>query len=224
MDRPSKCRVPDVDHVQGDPYSTSWMRSRACPALVRCIGGICSCGRAASTSGPERIWSTACGCVASAIAIRFVPDAWAETAGPTSGISLLRQRARWDRDALRVRFMMYGELSFFHPLRALVRTRFRGWTSLSSILFPTLSLPFYLAYIVLLFGADAALFLCGDLSAAALDLDLQHGARVCHVQSINRSVWSWGRADLSLLPGRLSEMRAVLFLLLGNHLRYVAAR
>src|SRR6267154_5832031 len=47
--------------------------------------------------------------------IRFVPDAWAETAGPTSGISLLRQRARWDRDALRIRFMTYGELSFFHP-------------------------------------------------------------------------------------------------------------
>jgi cellulose synthase/poly-beta-1,6-N-acetylglucosamine synthase-like glycosyltransferase len=48
--------------------------------------------------------------------IRFVPDAWAETAGPTSGIGLLRQRARWDRDSLRIRFMMYGELSFFHPL------------------------------------------------------------------------------------------------------------
>src|SRR4029077_15317987 len=51
--------------------------------------------------------------------IRFVPDAWAETAGPTSGISLLRQRARWDRDALRIRFIMYGELSFFHPLERL---------------------------------------------------------------------------------------------------------
>ena len=34
-------------------------------------------------------------------AVRFVPDAWAQTAGPASGISLLRQRARWDRDALR---------------------------------------------------------------------------------------------------------------------------
>src|SRR4030095_2315896 len=54
--------------------------------------------------------------------IRFVPDAWAETDGPASGISLLRQRARWDRDALRVRFMMYGELSLFHPFERLPDT------------------------------------------------------------------------------------------------------
>jgi cellulose synthase/poly-beta-1,6-N-acetylglucosamine synthase-like glycosyltransferase len=91
--------------------------------------------------------------------IRFVPDAWAETAGPTSAISLLRQRARWDRDALRIRFMMYGELSFFHPFEHLPDTLQR----LDFIVFdlvPTLSLPFYLAYIMLLFGAaGAALFL-----------------------------------------------------------------
>jgi len=90
--------------------------------------------------------------------IRFVPEAWAETAGPTSGISLLRQRARWDRDALRIRFMMYGELSFFHRFERLPDTIQR----LDFIVFdlvPTLSLPFYLAYIVLLFGPNAALFL-----------------------------------------------------------------
>jgi cellulose synthase/poly-beta-1,6-N-acetylglucosamine synthase-like glycosyltransferase len=90
--------------------------------------------------------------------IRFVPDAWAETAGPISGISLLRQRARWDRDALRVRFMMYGELSFFHRFERLPDTLQR----LDFIVFdlvPTLSLPFYLVYTVLLFGDDAALFL-----------------------------------------------------------------
>src|SRR5260370_1182268 len=90
--------------------------------------------------------------------IRFVPDAWAETAGPTSGISLLRQRARWDRDALRIRFMTYGELSFFHPFEHFSDTLQR----LDFIFFdlvPTLSFPFYLVYIVLLFGADAALFL-----------------------------------------------------------------
>src|SRR5260370_4533687 len=90
--------------------------------------------------------------------IRFVPDAWAETAGPASGISLLRQRARWDRDALRVRFMMYGELSFFHPFERFPDTLQR----LDFIVFdliPTLSLPFYLAYILLLFGAAPALFL-----------------------------------------------------------------
>src|SRR6266404_8488104 len=67
-------------------------------------------------------------------------------------------RARWDRDALRIRFMMYGELSFFHPFEHFSDTLQR----LDFIFFdlvPTLSLPFYLAYIVLLFGADAALFL-----------------------------------------------------------------
>jgi cellulose synthase/poly-beta-1,6-N-acetylglucosamine synthase-like glycosyltransferase len=89
--------------------------------------------------------------------IRFVPDAWAETDGPTSAISLLRQRARWDRDALRIRFMMYGELSFFHPFERLPDTLQR----LDFILFdliPTLSLPFYLVYVVLLFGDDAVRF------------------------------------------------------------------
>jgi cellulose synthase/poly-beta-1,6-N-acetylglucosamine synthase-like glycosyltransferase len=93
--------------------------------------------------------------------IRFVPDAWAETAGPTTGISLLRQRARWDRDALRIRFIMYGELSLFHRFERLPDTLQR----LDFIVFdlvPTLSLPFYLVYIVLLFGAaNAALFLGG---------------------------------------------------------------
>src|SRR5262245_42140418 len=91
--------------------------------------------------------------------IRFVPEAWAETDGPTSAIGLLRQRARWDRDALRIRFMTYGELSFFHRLERFPDTLQR----LDFIVFdliPTLSLPFYLVYIVLLFGtAGAALFL-----------------------------------------------------------------
>jgi len=90
--------------------------------------------------------------------IRFVPDAWAETDGPAGAIGLLRQRARWDRDALRVRFMMYGELRFFHRFERLPDTLQR----LDFILFdliPTLSLPFYLAYVVLLYGANAVLFL-----------------------------------------------------------------
>jgi cellulose synthase/poly-beta-1,6-N-acetylglucosamine synthase-like glycosyltransferase len=91
-------------------------------------------------------------------AVRFVPGAWAETDGPASGIGLLRQRARWDRDALRVRFMMYGELSLFHPFERLPDTLQR----LDFIIFdlvPTLTLPFYLVYVVLLLGADAGQFL-----------------------------------------------------------------
>jgi cellulose synthase/poly-beta-1,6-N-acetylglucosamine synthase-like glycosyltransferase len=156
--------------------------------------------------------------------IRFVPEAWAATDGPTGGISLLRQRARWDRDALRIRFMMYGELSFFHRFERLSDTLQR----LDFVMFdlvPTLSLPFYLVYIWLLFGAaDAALFLGAILFPAAVDIDFQHGACVRHVQSNDRLLRSRGVADLSPVPGRLSEMRPVFFVFLGNHLRHVAAR
>jgi cellulose synthase/poly-beta-1,6-N-acetylglucosamine synthase-like glycosyltransferase len=90
--------------------------------------------------------------------IRFVPDALADTDGPANGISLLRQRARWDRDALRIRFLTYGELRFFHRRERLADTIQR----LDFIVFdlvPTLALPFYLAYVILQFGSDAALFL-----------------------------------------------------------------
>jgi cellulose synthase/poly-beta-1,6-N-acetylglucosamine synthase-like glycosyltransferase len=90
--------------------------------------------------------------------LRFVPDAWAETAGPVGAIGLLRQRGRWDRDAARIRFMTYGELSFFHPLEHLPDTLQR----LDFIVFdlvPTLSFPFYLAYLLLVFGPAAISFL-----------------------------------------------------------------
>jgi cellulose synthase/poly-beta-1,6-N-acetylglucosamine synthase-like glycosyltransferase len=90
--------------------------------------------------------------------VRFVPEAWAETHGAVGGVSLLRQRARWDRDALRIRFMMYGELNLFHPFERLPDTLQR----LDFVVFdliPTLSFPFYLVYLVALFGADTMLFL-----------------------------------------------------------------
>jgi len=91
-------------------------------------------------------------------ALRFVPDAWAETHGVAGAIGLLRQRARWDRDALRIRFMMYGEWRFFHPFEHFSDTLQR----LDFIVFdliPTISLPFYLAYVLLMFGGDAVVFL-----------------------------------------------------------------
>jgi hypothetical protein len=53
---------------------------------------------------------------------------------------------------------MYGELKFFHRLERLPDTLQR----LDFIVFdlvPTLSLPFYLVYVVLLFGPNALLFL-----------------------------------------------------------------
>jgi hypothetical protein len=53
---------------------------------------------------------------------------------------------------------MYGEFSLFHPFEHLRDTLQR----LDFIVFdlvPTLSFPFYLVYVALLFGADAMLFL-----------------------------------------------------------------
>jgi cellulose synthase/poly-beta-1,6-N-acetylglucosamine synthase-like glycosyltransferase len=92
--------------------------------------------------------------------VRFVPNAWAETLGPVGGVSLLRQRARWDRDALRVRLLMYGELSLFQS-RERLRDTLQRLDFIIFDLVPTLSLPFYLAYVVLIFGGDAFWFLIG---------------------------------------------------------------
>jgi cellulose synthase/poly-beta-1,6-N-acetylglucosamine synthase-like glycosyltransferase len=89
--------------------------------------------------------------------VRFVPEAWAETDVPDNAISLVRQRLRWDRDALRIRLIQYGEGRLFRP-EGLSDTLQR----LDFIVFdliPTISFPFYLSYCVLLFGADTPLFL-----------------------------------------------------------------
>lgn len=91
--------------------------------------------------------------------VRFVPEAWAETAVPETAISLVRQRLRWDRDALRIRLIQYGEGRPFR-FESLSDTLQR----LDFIVFdlvPTLSFPFYLVYCVLLFGLDTPLFLAG---------------------------------------------------------------
>lgn len=90
--------------------------------------------------------------------VRFVPNAWAGTLGAVSGVSLLRQRARWDRDALRVRLIMYGELGLLQS-RERLRDTLQRLDFIVFDLVPTLSLPFYLVYVVLLFGPNALAFL-----------------------------------------------------------------
>ena len=128
--------------------------------------------------------------------IRFVPDAWAETDGPTSAISLLRQRARWDRDALRIRFMMYGELSFFHRLERLPDTLQR----LDFVIFdlvPTLSFPFYLVYIVLLMGDQAVPFLAA-IYVLLLWISIFNMALAFAL--FNRSVGLFGLAAALIFP------------------------
>jgi cellulose synthase/poly-beta-1,6-N-acetylglucosamine synthase-like glycosyltransferase len=129
--------------------------------------------------------------------IRFVPDAWAETDGPSSPISLLRQRARWDRDALRIRFMMYGELGLFHRFERLPDTLQR----LDFILFdlvPTLSLPFYLIYIVLLFGAADALLFLGAIYVLLLWISIFNMALAFIM--FNRSVGLFGLGASLIFP------------------------
>jgi cellulose synthase/poly-beta-1,6-N-acetylglucosamine synthase-like glycosyltransferase len=128
--------------------------------------------------------------------IRFVPDAIAETDGPANGISLLRQRARWDRDALRIRFMMYGELRFFHRLERLPDTLQR----LDFILFdlvPTLTLPLYLAYIILQFGSDAGLFLA---SVYVLLVGLSIFNMALAFAMFNRSIGLFGLGAALIFP------------------------
>src|SRR5262244_3592809 len=156
--------------------------------------------------------------------IRFVPDAWAETDGPSSGISLLRQRARWDRDALRVRFMMYGELGFFHRLERLPDTLQR----LDFVIFdlvPTLSLPFYLAYIVLFFGTvDAALFLAG-VYVVLLWISIFNLALAFVM--FNRSVGFFGLGLSLIFPiyqGVYLNCARFFSSSSENHVRHVAAR
>ncbi|GAU86099.1 glycosyltransferase [Bosea sp. BIWAKO-01] len=89
--------------------------------------------------------------------VGFVPEAWAATMVPESFIALARQRLRWDRDALRVRLIQFREMWPFRS-EGLADTLQR----LDFIVFdliPTVTLPFYIAYCVALFGADAPLFL-----------------------------------------------------------------
>ena len=149
--------------------------------------------------------------------IRFVPDAMAETDGPANGISLLRQRARWDRDALRIRFMMYGEFQFFHR-RERLRDTLERLDFIVFDLVPTLTLPFYLAYIILLFGSDAALFL---VAIYVLLLGFSIFNMALAFAMFNRSIGFFGlarRTDLSPVSGCIPEVCPVLLLLIGNNL------
>ena len=160
MDRAAKRRVSDVDQCRAI-HPRRRGRNRL---SVRCLFHVSArYVRAARRPGRRSRRGSRVQLAAASLRLchRFVPDASAQTAGPTTGIGLLRQRARWDRDALRIRFIMYGELSLLHRFERLPDTLQR----LDFIVFdlvPTLSLPFYLVYIVLLFGAaNAALFLGG---------------------------------------------------------------
>src|SRR5215208_7197918 len=120
-----------------------------------------------------------------------------KTDGPVKPINLLRQRARWDRDALRIRFIMYGELRLFHPFERLPDTLQR----LDFILFdlvPTLSLPFYLVYLVLVFGAADALLFLGAIYVLLLWISIFNMALAFIM--FNRSIGFFGLAASLIFP------------------------
>lgn len=91
--------------------------------------------------------------------VRFVPEAWAETAVPETAVGLIRQRMRWDRDALRIRLIQYGEGRPFR--REGLSDTLQRLDFMVFDLAPTILFPFYLAYCVLVLGAAAPLFLAG---------------------------------------------------------------
>ena len=152
--------------------------------------------------------------------IRFVPDAWVETDVPTSPIGLLRQRARWDRDALRIRLIMYGELRLFHRFERLPDTLQR----LDFILFdlvPTLILPFYLIYIVLLFGADALLFL-GAIYFLLLGISIFNMALAFVL--FNRTIGFFGLGASLILPLYRGFLKGGRFLSYSSEILFASSR
>ena len=118
--------------------------------------------------------------------------------------------------------MMYGELSLFQS-RERLRDTLQRLDFIIFDLVPTMSLPFYLAYVVALFGGDAFVVSRRNLSPAALDIVFQHGAGVPRVRPIHQHVCALVVADLSVLPRRLPQVRALLLVFVGNHLRHIAA-
>ena len=103
------------------------------------------------------------------------------------------------------------------------RTRFSGWTSFSSISFPRL------AYRSIWFTSCCCTapmplcFLPRFISfCSGFRFSTWRLRSSCSIDRLASLVWE--HADLSILPGRLHEVRPVLLLLLGNHVRRVSAR
>ena len=92
--------------------------------------------------------------------VGFVPEASAYVDGLTSFRGLARQRQRWDRDALRIRFFMFREWTFRKPFENLGDTLQR-LDFIIFDLFPSLMFPFYVLYIMAIFGSNTLAYLLG---------------------------------------------------------------
>jgi cellulose synthase/poly-beta-1,6-N-acetylglucosamine synthase-like glycosyltransferase len=92
--------------------------------------------------------------------IRFVPGAEASTRVPATLGRLVRQRLRWDRDAVSIRLFMYRQT----VLGLLGERRGDTLQRLDFMIFefyPSILLPFYAIYVLYLFGSDTLYFLAG---------------------------------------------------------------
>ena len=92
--------------------------------------------------------------------VRFVPNAFATVSGPVTFGSLVRQRLRWDRDALAIRIFMYRGFNLRQPREGLSDT-FQRLDFLIFEFFPTLVFPLYLVFIYAMFGEYAIAYLAG---------------------------------------------------------------
>ncbi len=159
---------------------------------IACLSGACSmyrrdtsCGRAASTLARARTWSTAAA-------------APPRASHPVRAGSVGGNRRADERHRPPCAARALGPRCAAHPLHDVRRVRLvppagapaRHAATAGLHLFdlvPTLSLPFYLVYVC---SCSAPIPACSgrDLCHAAVDLDLQHGAGVRHVQSNDRAV------------------------------------
>jgi cellulose synthase/poly-beta-1,6-N-acetylglucosamine synthase-like glycosyltransferase len=90
--------------------------------------------------------------------VRFVRDACASVEAPPSFDGLVRQRLRWDRDALNIRFNQYHNLNLFRP-RELLSDTLQILDFIIFELVPTSVFPFYILYIFVVLGPLAPAYL-----------------------------------------------------------------
>jgi cellulose synthase/poly-beta-1,6-N-acetylglucosamine synthase-like glycosyltransferase len=90
--------------------------------------------------------------------VRFVRDARASVEAPPTFDGLMRQRLRWDRDALNIRINQYQNLDPFRP-REFLSDTLQILDFLVFELIPTTVFPFYILYITVMLGPLALPYL-----------------------------------------------------------------
>ena len=90
--------------------------------------------------------------------VEHVVNAYASVDGPETFSGLVRQRIRWDRDALNIRFNMYQGYSFFQNQES-ISSAIQYIDFIVFEFIPTIIFPFYLAYISAFYGMSALPYL-----------------------------------------------------------------